>query len=172
MSRIYYPVRFRFDHKERWLLWHTVGDAEGDEPDGVVVDQCGSVLIFRTEQSLLAYAASTELTLTDKNNSAFFNLDTVVKWINRKRPAKLDCVGFLDAWNLLTDISLTVGGRFDPDKAKTRKIYSKLFWGSNLPAVTPIGRQYTPLWPGRESRIIRKVMREGFAMFRGCVTQV
>jgi len=44
----------------------------------------------------------------------------------------------------------SVEGGFDEDKALTQKIYNKLFWGSNLPAVTPKGRYYEPIWPRRE----------------------
>lgn len=172
MSRIYYPVRYRLDYKERWLLWYTLGEGEGDEPDSVVVDENGKMLVFRSRQSLMAYAHAEELALAAENESAFFNLDNVVKWLGRKRPAELNCVEFLNAWNLLADVSASVGGSFDPDKARTRQIYHKLFWGNNLPAVTPAGKHYTPQWPGRESRVIRKVLREGLFLFRECAIQV
>lgn len=168
MSRVYYPVRFCLDRQERWLIWHTLGDAEGDEADGVVVTQNGKMVVFRSRQEMLAYAHAEGLVMAEDDKPAFFDLDVVAKWLGRKRPAKLNCTEFLNAWNLLADVSTSVGGNFDPDKAKTREIYSKLFWGSNLPAVTPISRHYTPLWPGRESRIIREVLREGLALFRRC----
>ncbi len=172
MSCVFYPVRYRLDHKERWLLWYTLGDGEGDEPDGVVVGKNGKMLVSRSRQSLMAYAHAEELTLAAENESAFFNLDSVVKWLRRKRPAHLNCVEFLNAWNLLADISAAIGGDFDADKAKTRQIYQKLFWGNNLPAVTPAGKHYTPQWPGRESRIIREVLRKGLSLFRECAIQV
>lgn len=163
--RLYYAVRFRLDHEERWLLWHTLDDAEGNEPDGVAVSQSGTLLVFHSQQSLTTYAHAEELLLNDED-PAFFNLDVVVHWLGRKRPVKLDCEAFLNAWNLLADVSASIGGDFDTDKARTQQIYHKLFWGSNISAVTPVGRHFTPVWRGRESRIIREVLREGLAMFR------
>ena len=171
MSRIHYPVRYRLDHKERWLVWHTIEDDDGNEDDGVVVNQEGLMPVFRTRQSLLAYAQAKGLSLKE-DSPTFYNLDIVQKWLKRKRPAQLNCVEFLSAWNLLADMSTSIGGNFDPDKDKTRKIYAKLFRGNNLPAVTPAGKHYEPLWPGRESRIIRQVLRDGLVMFRSHLTFV
>ena len=169
MSRVYYPVRYRLDHKDRWLIWHSDNLEEGMEADGVVVDQTGLVPIFRTLHGLAAYAEARNLLPLDTGRCAFYNFDVVEKWLKRKRPAQLDCVTFLDTWNLLADLSATVGGDFDPDKAKTQKIYSKLFWGSNPPAVTPPGKCYEPVWLGSESQIIRHMFREGLNTFRSRV---
>ena len=126
----------------------------------------GLVLVFRTYEALVSFAIAEKLSLEQKFDPAFFNLDVVEKWLSCKRPAQLDCVAFLNAWNLLADLSESIGGSFDPDKDKTRKIYSKLFWGNNLPAVTPAGKHYKPLWPGQESRIIRQVLRHGLSLLR------
>ena len=166
MSRIFYPVRYRLDHKDRWLIWHSDDFEEEMEADGVVVEPSGSVPIFRTSQGLAAYAEAHNLLPLKADWSAFYNFDAVEKWLKRKRPAQLDCLTFLDTWNLLADLSATVGDDFDPDKAKTRKIYSKLFWGSNLPAVTPPGKRYRPVWLGSESRFVRHLFRGGLTMFR------
>lgn len=169
MNRVYYVVRYRLDNKNRCLIWHT--DEAGAEADGVVVDRAGMIPVFRTTQDLLAYAQAKELSPVEDNGSALHNLDVVSRWLKRKRPAQLDCVQFLSAWNLFADVSETIGVNFDPDKDKTQKIYSKLFWGNNLPAVTPVGKHYEPLWPGRESRIIRQVLGDGLSLFRSRVVQ-
>jgi hypothetical protein len=171
MNRVHYPIRCLLDHKERWLIWHTIGTGDGAEADGIVVNSSGGALVFRSQKSLIVYAQIKGLSLAEENKSAFYNLDVLVKWLKRKRPAELDCVEFLNAWNLLADMSVSIGSNFDPDKTKTRKIYSKLFWGNNLPVVTPTGKHYNPLWPGRESRIIQHVLREGLSMFRRHITE-
>ena len=164
MTSIYYPTRFRLDHKDRYLIWHS--SMNGEEPDGVVVNADGLMPVFRDGSSLFTYAAVEGLSPVDENQTGLHNLDSVVRWLERKRPAELDCVEFLNAWNLFGDLSATVGGIFNPDGDKTHKIYGKLFWGCNLPSMTPPGKCYVPLWPGRESRIIREVMSEGLRLFR------
>ena len=165
MSRVFYPVRYRLDNTERFLLWHSASDDGDDEADGVVT-QANKVPVFRSLQSLLAYAQSTGLSPVDEGNPAFFDLDAVKRWLRRKRPARLDCVVFLNAWNLLADLSASVKGDFDPDKDETGRVYLKLFWGSNIPAITPPGKHYDPVWPGRESRMIRRVLSGGLSLFR------
>lgn len=171
MSRVYSAVRYRLDQKDRFLIWYSDGPDGESEADGVVVNPAGRMPVFRTLQSLLAYAQAEGLSPLEEEGSGYHNLDVVAKWLKRKRPAKLDCVEFLNAWNLFDDISTTIGGRFDPDKDKTQKICNKLFWGNNLPALTPVGCSYEPLWRGEESRIMREVLRAGLKMFRSHVTQ-
>ncbi len=51
----------------------------------------------------------------------------------------------------------------------TNKIYDKLFWGCNIPALTPRGKKYIPLWSAREISIINKVLTEGVRIFRDSV---
>lgn len=167
MDRVHYVVRYRLDHKDRCLIWHS--DETGAEPDGVVVDRAGMIPVFRTPQDLLAYAQAEGLLPVEDNGSGFHNLDAVSRWLKRKRPAQLNCVQFLSAWNLFADIFATISADFDPDKDKTQKIYSKLFWGNNLPAITSAGKHYEPLWSGRESRIIRQVIGDGLSLFRSRV---
>ncbi len=171
MSRVYYAVRYRLDHKDRWLLWHSDDAANGLEADGIVVDQTSQVPVFRTPQGLATYAETNNLLPLENDNSAFYNFDAVEKWLKRKRPTQLDCVEFLNAWNLLADLSATISGDFDSDKIETGDIYSKLFWGSNIPAITPPGKHYDPVWVGRESRIIRQVIEHGLSLFRRNILQ-
>lgn len=94
------------------------------------------------------------------------NLDRVLKDLSRKKPAQLNCQELLAAWNLLGDVSNSVGGSFDEDKAHAHKIYDKLFWGCNLPAVTPEGKHYVPLWSRGEYSMMRQILGEGLALFR------
>ena len=83
-----------------------------------------------------------------------------------KRGRRIDCAEFLAAWNLFEDISHSLKSTFDPDHALTQKIYDKLFYGNNLPVITPEGKFYIPLWTGRELVIIHHVMKTGLEMFR------
>ncbi len=41
--------------------------------------------------------------------------------------------------------------------------YDKLFWGCNLPAVTPPGEWFTPEWREDELAVIRQTFEAGLA---------
>lgn len=44
-------------------------------------------------------------------------------------------------------------------------IYEKLFWGNNLPTVTPAGKTYVPVWTQNELERLRSVMAYGIDNF-------
>ncbi len=161
MSRTYYAVRYLLDGKIRFLIWHT-----DDEVDGVFVGENGTVSVFKTLPELISYAQAHTLSPLEVGNQHFHNLDVVRDWLKRKRPGQINCESFLSAWNLLGDVSASVSGGFDPDRDRTRKIYRKLFWGSNLPVVTPPGKHFVPLWSGAEVVIMRDVLGAGLSLFR------
>lgn len=160
MTRIFYSVPYLLDHRVRYLIWYS------NDADGVVIDSAGTIPSFRSEQDLTAYARAEGLDLGAQNGSVLHILDVVRRWLKRKRPGRVDCVEMLAAWNLFSDVSASVGGRFNADKNRTQRIYGKLFWGNNWPSVTPEGRCYVPLWSGREVRVMREVLGKGLAMFR------
>lgn len=159
MNRIYYALWYCLDHRNRYLIWYP------NDSDGVVVSQEGQIPVFATNSDLHAYAQAHEISLV-LEEPKLHNLDRVIQDLGRKKPVQINCQEMLDAWNMLGDVSNSVDSRFDEDKALTQKIYNKLFWGSNIPAVTPEGRSYEPLWSRGEHLIMRQVLGEGFAMLR------
>ena len=164
MSRTYYAVRYLLDGKIRFLIWHT-----GDEADGVYLGQDGAVSIFKTLAELVRYAQSHDLSQLKLGDQHFHNLDVIKVWLKRKRPGQIHCEAFLNAWNLLGDVSASVGIGSDPDPNRTQNIYQKLFWGSNIPAITPPGKHFTPLWSGAEVTVMREVLGAGLSHFRNHV---
>ena len=159
MSRDYYSFRFHLDSHDGFLIYFQ------DEPDGFVTDAGGNLPYFLNTADLSQYASTLGLTVdAESPNSA--NLDILVAWLESKDADAVDCKTFLEAWNLFDDVSKTVGGNFDADQKKTQKIYNKLFWGNNIPAVTPEGEHYEPLWSKRELKIIREVLGNGLSLFR------
>ena len=77
----------------------------------------------------------------------------------------------LTVWNILDDVSMSVNGNFDSKKKRTNKIYDKIFFGNNLPAITPKGESYKPIWSKAERDVIREVLSFGFDIFRKAVRQ-
>ena len=161
MSREYYSFWFRLDNRDGYLIFFY----DEPDPDGFVTDERGRVSCFLNTEDLLRYASASNLTV-DAEDPRLLNLDILVAWLESKDADTVDCKTFLEAWNLFDDFSKTIGGNFDADQKKTQKIYNKLFWGNNLPAVTPEGEHFEPIWTKRELKIMREVLGEGLSLFK------
>ncbi len=156
----FHAVRNRLYGIYLYIIWYS-GE---NEDDGVAVDVNGYVPAFRDRTMLHDYARNNEL---DLNGLYMYNLGSVEKWLQKPRPATIDCVEFLKAWNLFTDIDNSVKAfNYDQDQTKTNKVYSKLFWGNNLPPVTPKGRSYEPIWSQEEAHLIQETLVSGFELYR------
>ncbi len=172
MEKSYYPLRYRLDNKDRFLIWYSVPETSEDS-DGVVMEANGKVPIFVSLDALLAYAKNKRIAL-EEGRQAFFDLASIDTWCKRKcsklkGPTGINCNDFLTAWNLFADMSRSIDGAVDFYPTKTRKIYEKIFWGCNLPAVTPQGKSYIPLWSKSEKEIIRETMAHGLYLFRSSI---
>jgi len=162
MSRQYYILWYRLDGSDPFLIWYS------DDKDGVFVDPDGSVPSFKDATSLSRYAAVRDLGV-DTEGPILLDLDVVREWLERKDVGLIDPHSFNGAWNLFADVSRSVNGRFDTNQKLTRKIYNKLFWGCNLPSVTPVREQYHPAWTKRELEIMHNVLSSGLQVFRSSV---
>lgn len=64
-----------------------------------------------------------------------------------------------DLWNLAEDICAS----FDQDLEKlisdreTSALYEKIFWGNNFPALTPLGKEYIPIFNKKERLALNKL---------------
>jgi len=162
MSREYHNLWYRLDDSDAFLIWYT------DEKDGVIVDADEKVPSFQNTEDLLSFADSRDLPVSVEA-PILHDLDFVAEWLKKEDIEPVDCQNFLAAWNLFDDVSRSVGGSFDADRKLTKKIYEKLFWGNNLPSVTPEGKSYHPAWTKRELKIIREVLGSGLSLFRNSV---
>ena len=121
--------------------------------------------MFLKIEDLLRYASSFSLTIKNEE-PILHDLNFVASWLETEKVESVDCGNFLAAWNLFDDVSRSVGGNFNADHKLTAKIYDKLFWGNNLPAVTPEGEHYEPTWTKRELKIMREVLSDGLSLFK------
>ena len=149
---------FRLDARDAYLIWFN------GEPDGVVTDANGKVPCFLNTEDLLRYASTLNLRV-ETEEPLLHDLDFVASWLKTENVEPVNCKILLAAWNLFDDLSRSVGGNFDAQQKKTKKIYDKLFWGNNLPVVTPEGKSYTPIWTKRELKIMREVLGIGLSLF-------
>ena len=139
MERRYYILWYRLDGKDSFLIWYS------GEEDGVFVDAGGFAPSFTDTDSLLSYAQERHVSV-DTEKPILLDLDVLGRWLKEKDVGLIAPNGFNGAWNLFADVSRSINGSFDANRRLTREVYNKLFWGSNLPGVTPEGEQYQPCW--------------------------
>ncbi len=159
MAQTCYICWYRLDRQDRYLIWYS------NETDGVIIDADNHVLSFNMLEDLNHYAEAHNLPIK-KEIPNLHDLDAVATWLENESAVDIDCKQFLAVWNLFGDVSVCVGGDFDPKSEYTRIIYDKLFWGNNLPPVTPTGKKYMPVWTDKELQMLRAILAHGLALFR------
>ncbi len=162
----YYCCWYRLDDTDGYLIWFS------NDTDGVVTQDDGFVPGFCNLTQLHAYAASLHIDIK-KEEPKLHDIDSVKAWLNATTLSRdIDCDNFLSVWNLFADISDSVCCTFDQDKDRTQDIYNKLFWGNNLPAITPPGKHYSPTWNEDELLLIKEVLTNGLLLFQSVVRPV
>ena len=158
MKRKYYFCRSRLDKKDRYFIWFS------DEEDGVFLDSKDNLLVFNDLKSLSDYFHKRNL-LIENEPPVFYDLDKLEGNLKQEN-FEIDCIEVLNIWNFFEDVSRSAKDNFDSNRKATKKIYEKIFWGNNLPVVTPEGKFYEPIWSKKEIQIIRDVLLDGLAIFR------
>jgi len=158
MSREYYSYWYRLNNEDSFLIWFS------NEKDGFVVNENGFVPSFNNKSDLKMYADKIQIKV-DVDNPNLTDLDIIKTWLNNSEKIE-DYNSFLDAWNLFEDISISSNGDFDENKEVTNDIYNRIFWGCNIPAVTPEGESFTPTWTIEELKTIRETLNYGLQMFK------
>lgn len=75
------------------------------------------------------------------------------------------CSPLLNVWNLITDLP-GHATLFDHADARATAIYDKLFWGCNVPAMTPAGEHFTPSWSSSELAALKHLLLLSIAELR------
>ena len=143
----HYPLHFRLDGNDRYLIWST--DDEGNAPDSIHVHADGSLLTFADVSTLLRFADRQSLAVVASKTPVLHDIDASLIWTVGDVSSTLHCNNALNVWNLYTDAAATI-----PTRAKMLgdllsghlRLNEMLFYGSNLPAITPKGKQYSPDW--------------------------
>lgn len=167
MSSSYYRLLYALDGRRAFLIWSS------NDSDGVVVEE-GLVVSFSSEDALRAFAARHRLALVEEE-PILHDLDAVQAWVSCPRSETVSCSVALAAWNLFGDIARSLpsagAGFSEVDRAEDR-VYDKLFFGNNLPAVTPVGERYDPAWSAEEVAALARVLERGLRLFRGVRSEV
>ena len=169
MSNTYYPYAFRLNGRRLCLLW---GAGHGKDPDDVVLDDEGRLPVFETPDAASVYASRRGLGFVDKDCVEPIDLDALTEWLARPTD-KIDCPTLLNAWNIFGDVATALNGvRTHIDERQHGHLYDKLFFGLNLPAVTPEGQHYEPGWSDEEVGILVDLLGPWLIKFRRLIQPV
>jgi hypothetical protein len=164
---LYFLLWYRLHHQDGYLIWITANadiSTVAAVTDRVLVDETGKLLIFLSTAKAIEYSNLFDWKLED-DVPVLHNLDSVRMWLSHPS-ASVNCYDFLAAWNLFTDVSQSINGQdFIVHDPFTDRIYDKLFWGNNLPSVTPNGAHYEPAWSAQEITQLQRVFKSGLELF-------
>jgi len=160
-ERLHYLCRVRFDGIVIFVVWHSV------ERDGFVRDEAGRLRAACTPEALTGIAGARNVVPVN-SEPIEYDFDRIRAWCAAPDVAGVDHAAFLDAWNFLNDLAGLHDGADTPYTRLSRgaaECCDKLFWGCNLPAVTPPGERFEPAWQADELIAIRRVLEAGLELF-------
>lgn len=142
-------LRFIFNDGEKYLIWHN-----DDKGKDVVEIRGSKILAFDTLEKAKEFAGY---------DCGYWEYDfsELEKFIY-SYDKNFNCKIILNFWNIFNDIVYSFGEKI-PDERTRRsdRCYNKLFWGNNLPAVTPDGCEYEPVFTRKERKNIRRILSYG-----------
>ncbi len=156
-DRLHYLCRVRLNGAVVFVVWYS------SERDGFARDDAGRLRAACTPEELMATAGMRDV-LLGSNEPADYDFDRIRAWCAAPNGTGIDCAAFLNTWNFLDDLARLSDGAETPYTRLSREAaacYDKLFWGSNLPAVTPPGERFEPDWRADELAEIHSVLEAG-----------
>jgi len=165
MSPTYFILWYRLNRADGYLIWFS------NDIDGVIVRKDSTVRSFDSRRALQKYAKDNHILLKPEALEQH-DLDRIVDWLRSPTKDSIDCNAFLEAWNLFVDVARSSGNNFFSTGKRTDPVYEKLFWGSNLLALTPAGKRYVPDWTQGQIKTLIKVLSSGLRVFREAVGHI
>lgn len=140
-----------------FFIWY-----EDENDKNLVYTSDGKVIVFSSEEKARRKAEKLNIKCED---TCFYDAERLIYWFTTHQK-ETDCNFLIDFWNIFSDIAYSVGKELEPVRTRrSDRCYNKLFWGLNLPAVTPEGCEYEPIFTKRERKLIREIMRTGLEIF-------
>lgn len=160
-ARSCYAVGLRFGGFDQFFVWYS------GESDGVLLSSPDRISVFPTMLELERYAARQNLKL-ETESAPLYDCDRLARWLAEPSRERPDCPFLLDMWNMFNDVACSLGDSLaEPSGAD--KVYDKLFWGCNLPVVTPPGKHFEPCWSADDLSILSAVLAFGLKLLRAAV---
>ena len=160
-ERKYYLCELLLDRRRLYVVWYS------DAVDGLVRLKDGKITSFSDESEVRAFCRENGISLMLEPPEVY-DFDKVAAWCDSPASGSIEPTAFLNAWNMLKDAHRPrlYALLHDMSFQRAGKIYDKLFFANNLPAITPRGASYEPIWSEGEIELLSRIYRFGLAELR------
>lgn len=145
---------------DRYLLWCDGGDAGHDR--FATDPRTFRPLVARSRKAIVALAHQHHLSLSARAPHTIHlpNMESILVGLRPGRSLSPQrATALLECWNALSDLAHTVDAGVETKRLRTKRLYDKLFYGSNVPSMTPAGQTYRLVLGEDERRTLRAVLR-------------
>lgn len=150
----YYIVQFNDEKTLKYTIWYT------NDKDGFVSEH-GKILFFDCVESLKEFCDSKNIIIADDDKiSCVYDFGYLKKWLLSPND-RFNCSTMLNFWNVISDASKSMDVVFigdDKENEAVNQLYSKLFYGCNLPAINTSGKKYIPKWTQKEIDCLAEIL--------------
>ncbi len=160
-SKVYVQI-LKSGEKQIHLYWMTGGDVE----DQFLKASSGDLLVGRISDETRRKISKELDVVFSSEKSEIFDFDNFWNKVRNLKSGRYSltstCSVLLTGLGIIEDLMRTFKLSRILDAQKNDKLsqfYEKLFLGSNIPAVTPIGKSYHPIWKTEEIKAFRESMR-------------
>jgi hypothetical protein len=163
-KRLHFLCDFHLDDQNLIVIWYD------DSPDGLLLNQSGRLVSFQGTSLALAYAESRTVKI-EAQEPIIYDFDAIAQWAQHPVVEQINCDEFLNAWNMLHDVVLSVGGpsRFQIADTKMDAVYEKIFDGANI-LRSPEGERYEPTWNENEVESLAQLFNFGIEELRAAIS--
>jgi hypothetical protein len=153
-----YPYCYIYKGKRTCLVWQT----KQDEQDSFKLDSNNRLISAKSVQGLEKSLGneSEQLKWSERAVIDFDDFWNALKALRvGKSSSEKTCKILTDGWNFIEDLARTIGLTQEMKRLHSpllNQVYKKLFYGNNLPAITPEKKSYGPLWLHEEISSFKK----------------
>ena len=163
---LYAPGSARINNRIIYFVfWSSESSEYGFCSEAIVLDERGAIATYSSLSDMYSEYHRKGLKIIE-DEPIVVNLDDVKNWLRLPRRRTVDPVNFLNVWYLFSDLNSAVNAEGENLSNICRhKIYEKIFWGNNFPALTPPGKHYTPRWNRSEINKMHRILMAGMRLF-------
>ncbi len=137
----FYEVIFDYKKNKYYTIWET------NDVDRFLLRN-GNILFFNKKEELNEFCIENNIVI---ENSVLYNFDKI---------DANNCSDYLNKWNIIDDLSKSVGMKFIGDCNGYTNLYSKFVYGSNIPSLNTSEEKYVPSFSKEELLEIQSIKND------------
>lgn len=160
----YYPCIFKIKDSERVLCW---GYGLDNDPNHFLKAADGRLVCYDALASMHADGAFNRSYTLHYGDAASYDFKVFFRLVNQLRHGRVSNTKsasvLLNTFNMFEDLAYTLDLHAEAllkGNPLVDKIFEKLFWGNNLPSVTPEGESYHPFWNKEEAKYMQHMAKQ------------